>query len=142
MGTNSLIRLWSYSGGVCQTIIPTHTHALNLLRYNQHTNTTDLQTCLCVCNASWSSQAQVRFLLFQFLSEWRSAVWRGQRQPQQNCKCLAYKELYFKTNIVYVCVDFLTCLFRRWSFGTLGVWRKEVWFQSWLKLIQMWTSRQ
>lgn len=34
-GTNSLIRLWSYSGGVCQTIIPTHTHALNLLSFSQ-----------------------------------------------------------------------------------------------------------
>ncbi|XP_051537939.1 WD repeat-containing protein 90 isoform X1 [Myxocyprinus asiaticus] len=31
MGTNSLIRLWSYSKGVCQTIIPTHMHALNRL---------------------------------------------------------------------------------------------------------------
>uniref|UniRef100_A0A8C1YTD6 WD repeat domain 90 n=1 Tax=Cyprinus carpio TaxID=7962 RepID=A0A8C1YTD6_CYPCA len=35
MGTNSLIRLWSYSRGVCQTIIPTHTHALNLLSFSQ-----------------------------------------------------------------------------------------------------------
>ncbi|XP_016417962.1 WD repeat-containing protein 90-like [Sinocyclocheilus rhinocerous] len=35
MGANSLIRLWSYSGGVCQTIIPTHTHALNLLSFSQ-----------------------------------------------------------------------------------------------------------
>ncbi|XP_050954268.1 WD repeat-containing protein 90 [Labeo rohita] len=34
-GANSLIRLWSYSGGVCQTIIPTHTHALNLLSFSQ-----------------------------------------------------------------------------------------------------------
>ncbi|XP_043083053.1 WD repeat-containing protein 90 isoform X2 [Puntigrus tetrazona] len=34
-GANSLIRLWSYRGGVCQTIIPTHTHALNLLRFSQ-----------------------------------------------------------------------------------------------------------
>lgn len=33
-GTNSLIRLWSYSAGVCQTIIPTHTHALNLLSFS------------------------------------------------------------------------------------------------------------
>ncbi|XP_052451971.1 WD repeat-containing protein 90 isoform X2 [Carassius gibelio] len=35
MGANSLIRLWSYSRGVCQTIIPTHTHALNLLSFSQ-----------------------------------------------------------------------------------------------------------
>ncbi|XP_059381119.1 WD repeat-containing protein 90 isoform X2 [Carassius carassius] len=35
MGANSLIRLWSYSRGVCQTIIPTHTPALNLLSFSQ-----------------------------------------------------------------------------------------------------------
>ncbi|TRY93037.1 hypothetical protein DNTS_025166 [Danionella cerebrum] len=33
-GTNSLIRLWSYTEGVCLTIIPTHTNALNLLSFS------------------------------------------------------------------------------------------------------------
>lgn len=33
-------------------------------------------------------------------------------------------------NIVYVCVICLISSFRQWSFGTLGVWQKEVWFQS------------
>nr|XP_055038117.1 WD repeat-containing protein 90 isoform X5 [Misgurnus anguillicaudatus] len=31
-GSNSLIRLWSFREGVCQTIIPTQMHALHLLR--------------------------------------------------------------------------------------------------------------